>query len=79
MVDRAAGLAGLFSLRLTPRELLKRTWKALSENEIMVRASAAAYYALTAFVPFLAVLITIAAKLDPISRRGRGPRERSAA
>ncbi len=72
MVDRAAGLAGLFSLGLTPRELLKRTWKALNENEIVVRSSAAAYYALTAFVPFLAVLITIAAKLAPDIMAGSG-------
>ncbi len=72
MVDRAVGLAGPFSAGLTPRELLKRTWKALNENEIVVRASAAAYYALTAFVPFLAVLITIAAKLAPDITAGSG-------
>ena len=38
------------------RELLQRTWSKLVENEIRLRASAAAYYALKALVPLLAVL-----------------------
>jgi membrane protein len=35
------------------------------ENELVTRASAAAYYALTAFVPFLALVLTLAAHLLP--------------
>ena len=50
---------------LTLRELLWRTWEKMSEHELMTRAAAAAYYALTALVPFLAVLVTLAAQLAP--------------
>jgi membrane protein len=46
-------------------EFLRRGWSKLVENEILLRASAAAYYALTAFVPFLAVLMALAAHLAP--------------
>lgn len=72
MVDQAATPPRSFSLGMSPLELVKRTWKAMNENEVIVRASAAAYYALTAFVPFLAVLVTIAAKLAPDITAGSG-------
>jgi membrane protein len=65
MVDRASVHAWLSIGGIPPRELLQRTWSKLVENEILLRASAAAYYALTAFVPFLAVLVALAAHLAP--------------
>src|SRR5271157_5466573 len=65
MVDRASVRAWLSVGGIPPRELLQRTWSKLVDNEILLRASAAAYYALTAFVPFLAVIVALAAHLAP--------------
>ena len=65
MVDQASVRAWLSVGGIPPRELLQRTWSKLVDNEILLRASAAAYYALTAFVPFLAVLVALAAHLAP--------------
>jgi membrane protein len=65
MDDRAA-IHGWFSLgRRPPRELLRETWSKLVENELLLRASSAAYYALTALVPFLGILVALAAHLAP--------------
>ena len=50
---------------ISPVELARRTWRKTVEHELLTRASAAAYYALTAFVPFLAVLMTLTALLAP--------------
>lgn len=50
---------------LTLRELLWETWKKIGEHELVTRAAAAAYYALTALVPFLGVLVTLAVQLAP--------------
>ena len=65
MVDRASVRLWLSFASIPSVELLRRTWSKLSENEIFLRASAIAYYALTALVPFLAVLVTLAAHLAP--------------
>jgi membrane protein len=43
----------------------KRTWAKIIEHEIVTRAAAAAYYGLLALVPFLALLVTLAAQLAP--------------
>jgi membrane protein len=50
---------------MAPLELAKQTWNKSLEHELLTRASCAAYYALTAFVPFLAVVMTIAVHLAP--------------
>ncbi len=65
MVDRRRGVAWLFLRGIPPRKLALLTWSRLIENEILLRASAVAYYAFTAFVPFLAVLLALAAELAP--------------
>jgi membrane protein len=62
------GLGGL-----SPLELARRTWRKMGEHELITRASAAAYYSLTAFVPFLAVVITLAAHLAPDLSGRSGP------
>lgn len=46
-------------------EITRRTWEAMTENGATTRAGAAAYYALTALVPFLAVVVTLGAQLAP--------------
>ncbi len=50
---------------LSVRELVVRTWKRINENELMTRASAVAFYAMLAFVPFLALIISLAVQLLP--------------
>jgi membrane protein len=50
---------------LSIRELASRTWKQVGANEILTRASAISFYAMLALVPFLALLLTISAKLLP--------------
>ena len=65
MVDRTSVHGWLSVGVIPPRELLQRTWSKLVENQILLRASAAAYYALTGFVPFLAVFVALAAHLAP--------------
>jgi membrane protein len=65
MVDRASVHAWLYVGGIPPRELLQRTRSELADNEILLSAAATAYYALTAFVPFLALLVALAAQLAP--------------
>jgi membrane protein len=65
MVDRPLLGSGL-SLRGIPFWVLaRRIWDKIEEHEIVNRAAAVTYYALTALVPFLAVLLTVAAHLAP--------------
>lgn len=54
---------------LSPREAAVNTWKKIQSNEIMTRASACAFYAALASVPFLAVLLTIAVLVMPSPER----------
>jgi membrane protein len=50
---------------LTVKELTLRTWKKVSEHEIMTRAAAVSFYAMLALVPFLALVITVSVQLLP--------------
>jgi len=50
---------------MTVRELARRTWKGIINNEIMTRAAAVSFYAMLALVPFLALILTIAVDLLP--------------
>jgi len=50
---------------LTLREALHRTWIQMNEHELMTRAAAIAFYAIAALVPFLALVILLAAHLLP--------------
>jgi membrane protein len=50
---------------LTVPELARRTWKAITEHEIMTRAAAVSFYAMLAAVPFLALVLTLAVQLLP--------------
>jgi membrane protein len=56
---------GLSLRGLPPGVVAWRIWKKIEEHEIFTRAAAVTYYALTALVPFLAVLLTVAAHLAP--------------
>lgn len=56
---------------LTLKEALHRTWIKINEHEIMTRAAAIAFYALAALVPFLALVILLAAYLIPWLTDGR--------
>ena len=54
---------------LSVRELAVRTWRKMNEHEVMTRASAVAFYAMLAAVPFLGlVLILIVQLLPDLSR-----------
>lgn len=50
---------------LTFKEALHGTWIKLNENELMTRAAAIAFYAIAALVPFMALVILLAAHLLP--------------
>ena len=50
---------------LTLREALQRTWVKINDHEIMTRAAAITFYAIAALVPFLALVILLAAYLLP--------------
>ena len=50
---------------LSVTEVLRRTWKAIQQYEIMTRAAAMAFYAMLAVVPFLALVLTLAVQLLP--------------
>lgn len=50
---------------LTVRELALRTWKNINDHEIMTRASAVSFYAMLALVPFLGLIVFLAAQLLP--------------
>lgn len=59
-LEQAWNLGGL-----SVAELGARTWRRIQDNELMTRASAIAFYAMLAFVPFLALVITLAAQALP--------------
>lgn len=65
MTDPRASTGAPFLGGLATGELLRRTRRKLVENELPLRASAVAYYATTALVPFLGVVIALAAQLAP--------------
>jgi membrane protein len=48
-----------------PGVLARRIWKGIRQHEILTRAAAVTYYALTALVPFLALVVTLGAHLAP--------------
>lgn len=50
---------------LSPWQVATRTWKQMSDNEVMTRAAAIAFYAMLASVPFLALLLTLAVQFLP--------------
>lgn len=50
---------------LTPGELLKRTGRRIGEVELMTRSAAIAFYAFSALVPFIVVLLTFLIVLMP--------------
>ncbi len=56
---------------LSLREALGRTWAKMNEHELMTRAAAITFYALASLVPFLALLVLIAAHLLPWIARGQ--------
>jgi membrane protein len=58
---------------LSPRELAVRTWQKIDEHEVMTRAAAVAFYAMLATVPFLALLLTLAAQQLPDLTGGGKP------
>jgi membrane protein len=74
MVDRP--WTGPWSTLATipPTDLVRRIWGEMVAKELMLRATAAAYCALTAMAPFLAVLLILAANLIPDITRGPGAR-----
>jgi uncharacterized BrkB/YihY/UPF0761 family membrane protein len=51
--------------RLTAWKLLKQAWHFINEHEVVTRASAIAFSAMMAAVPFLLMLITIFVQLLP--------------
>lgn len=50
---------------LTFKEAMLRTWTQLNEHELMTRAAAIAFYAIAALVPFMALVILLAARVMP--------------
>lgn len=59
-------LRSAFSLGgLTPRELAVQTWNKINEHEIFTRAASISFYAMLAFVPLLAIILTVAVQLLP--------------
>jgi membrane protein len=50
---------------LTLAEALRRTWTRINEHELMTRAAAITFYALAALVPFMALVVLLAARLLP--------------
>jgi len=74
MTGRTSVPAGLTIGGLPPAELLRRTWAKVSENGLMLQSSAAAYYALTALVPFIAVVVPLAVHLAPDVNAAPGSR-----
>jgi membrane protein len=50
---------------LSVRELIHRAWNKIYENEIFTRASAIAFYAMMALVPFLGLVLTLMVQLLP--------------
>lgn len=58
---------------LSVRELMVRTWNRMNQHEIFTRAAAISFYAMMAFIPFLAFVITLVAQLlpDPSGQTGQ--------
>src|SRR2546421_5292904 len=50
---------------LSVREVAIRTWTKINEHEVLTRAAAITFYAIAALVPFLALVITLAAYFLP--------------
>ncbi len=50
---------------LSGREVLKKAWDRFNDHELMTRASAVAFYAMLALVPFLGLILTFAVQLLP--------------
>jgi membrane protein len=50
---------------LSVREVAVRTWRRIQDHELMTRAAAISFYAMLAFVPFLALVITVAVQALP--------------
>ncbi len=50
---------------LTPWQVATRTWKQMTDNEVMTRAAAIAFYAMLASVPFMALMLTLAVQFLP--------------
>jgi membrane protein len=59
-LEQAWNLGGL-----SVRELAVRTWRRIQDHELMTRAAAISFYAMLAFVPFLALVITLAVQALP--------------
>lgn len=57
---------------LSYRELAVRTWRQINEHEILTRAAAVSFYAMLALVPFLGLIILLAAQLLPDVTRVTG-------
>lgn len=57
---------------LTPRQFGFQYWEKAQQHELFTRAAAVAFYAIAALVPFLAMVLTLAARLLPdlTGRRG---------
>ncbi len=55
---------------LTLKEALRRTWVNFGEHEVMTRAAAITFYAVAALVPFLALVLMLAAYLLPLLTNG---------
>jgi membrane protein len=59
---------------LSPRELVARTWRTMNDHEVMTRASAVAFYAMLAAVPFLGIVVLLIVQLLPDLTRPTGVR-----
>lgn len=56
---------------LTFVEALRRTWDKVNEHELMTRAAAITFYALASLVPFLGLVVLLAAYLVPWFAEGK--------
>jgi membrane protein len=60
---------------LSVRELVARTWRTMNDHEVMTRASAVAFYAMLAAVPFLGIVLILIVQLLPDLTRHVGARD----
>jgi membrane protein len=65
-------MCALLSLRqsgslhgLTVYQVVRRTWERMNEHEVLTRGAAIAFYAMSACVPFLALLLSVLVQLLP--------------
>jgi membrane protein len=58
---------------LSFRELARDMWRRSKETELQALAAAVSYYSILASIPFLALLMTLAAQLLPTIAPGTGP------